>query len=198
VAANGIEAMLWNTKTSGVDYFTVTPGLSGTPPQIAVAGSTANQNFNLYANGTGSVDIPSASVGIGTTTPAANLDVNGAMYSRRHALTCASSLTVNWALGNVQSLLLNCNVTTLTFTGGQDGGRYVLIVTQASSGGPYTITWSNIGTAAGDVRFPGGSGGSAPTLTTTAGRTDYIGFLYNVNAVTTTALYDAVSLSQNY
>jgi hypothetical protein len=51
VAANGIEAMLWNTVTSGVDYFTVTPGLSGTAPQIAVAGTTNPQNLNLAPQG---------------------------------------------------------------------------------------------------------------------------------------------------
>jgi len=51
VAANGVEAMQWNTVTSGVDYFSVTPGLSGTAPQIAVAGSTSPQNLNLAPNG---------------------------------------------------------------------------------------------------------------------------------------------------
>jgi len=51
VAAGGIEAEQWNTLASGVDYLSITPGKSGTAPQIAVAGSTSPQNLNLAPKG---------------------------------------------------------------------------------------------------------------------------------------------------
>ena len=62
VAAGGIEAEQWNTLASGVDYPSVTPGKSGTAPEIAIAGTTANQDLAIMPAGTGGV-------GIGTTSP---------------------------------------------------------------------------------------------------------------------------------
>jgi hypothetical protein len=72
VAANGIEAMIWNTIGSGVDWFSVTPGLSGTPPKIAVAGGTTNQSLELLPAGTGGVLINTA-----TQTSGVELQING-------------------------------------------------------------------------------------------------------------------------
>jgi len=83
-------------------------------------------------------------------------------------LTYSSSITIDWNNGNVQSVVLTGN-TTLTFTNGQDGGKYTLIIKQDATGGR-TVTWPT------DVRFPQGV---APTLSTTANTTDYIGFIYN-------------------
>jgi hypothetical protein len=56
---------------------------------------------------------------------------------------------------------------------------------QGGSGSNTIPTWPS------SVRF---SGGTAPTLTTTNGKTDYIGFIYNGAATK----YDAVSVSQNF
>jgi len=78
VSAGGVEAMQWNTLSSGVDYLSVTPGKSNTAPTIAVAGLTTNQNLNLTPAGTGRVAITTGNltinngyVGIGTTSVAA-------------------------------------------------------------------------------------------------------------------------------
>jgi len=104
-------------------------------------------------------------VGIGTEIPTHKLDVNGAIYSRRYA----ASTAIDWNNGNTQSLTLSATPTTITFANGQDGGRYTLIIKQDGTGSR-TITWP------ATVRFPDGA---APTLTTTAAKTDYIGFIYN-------------------
>ncbi|MFZ0271009.1 MAG: hypothetical protein WAL34_04080 [Acidobacteriaceae bacterium] len=63
VAVEGasIEAMQWNTVASGVDYLSITPGLSGTPPLIAGAGSTSGQSIEINPNG--------GPVLIGTSSP---------------------------------------------------------------------------------------------------------------------------------
>ena len=122
------------------------------------AGDTAAITVKMVVKGDGKV-------GIGTDSPTHKLDVNGAMYSRRYATTTA----INWNNGNTQSITLAATPTTLTFANGQDGGKYTLIIKQDGTGSR-TITWP------ASVRFPDGV---APTLTTTAAKTDYIGFIYN-------------------
>ena len=124
-------------------------------------------------------------IGTGATAPAAALDVVGQVFSLRYPLTYGSTIAVNWANGNTQSVTLTGNPT-FTFTGGQDGGRYVLIIKQDLTGSR-TVTWPSSSV----VRWPGGT---PPTLTTTGLKTDYIGFIYN--GVSST--YDGVAMSQNF
>jgi hypothetical protein len=85
------------------------------------------------------------------------------MYSR---LVTASSTAINWNYGNVQSVTLTSNQT-LTFSNGQAGGEYKLILTQDSTGGR-TVTWP------ASVKWPNGT---APTLSG-ANATDVVSFLY--------------------
>lgn len=103
------------------------------------------------------------SVGIGNSNPQHALDVSGAMYSR---LVTASAPTINWNSGNVQTFTLTSNPT-LTFSNGQAGGEYKLILKQDSTGGR-TVTWP------ADVQW---SNGMAPTLTATANHKDVISFV---------------------
>lgn len=115
---------------------------------------------NLYAGG---------NVGIGTTAPQHALDIQGAYYSRMVVRgNVSGAVTIDWNEGNVQHITLAGNVT-LTFTNGQSGGRYVLVVKQDAIGGR-TVTWPT------NSRFPGGA---TFNITPTAGRSDYLGFLYN-------------------
>jgi len=100
-------------------------------------------------------------------------------------LTDAPEITVDWSKGDTQTATLGGN-RTLTFSNGQKGGKYTLIVTQDATGAR-TVTWPS------SVRWPGPTQAAVPpTLTTTANKTDYITFFYNgVN-------YDALALAQNY
>lgn len=107
----------------------------------------------------------SGNVGIGNSSPQHTLDVSGSIYSR---LITASSTAINWNYGNVQSLTLTSNQT-LTFSNGQAGGEYKLILTQDGTGSR-TITWP------ASVEWPSGI---APTLSTAASSTDIVSFLYN-------------------
>jgi len=43
--------------STGVDYLTFRAGKSGTPPVIAVAGSTTNQDININPKGSGAARI---------------------------------------------------------------------------------------------------------------------------------------------
>jgi hypothetical protein len=84
VAAKGIEAMQWNTVSSGVDYFSVTPGASGAPGLItlAAAGSDTNIGIELAPKADGSVKIIQTAPGSGvpccqTTLILQNLNSTG-------------------------------------------------------------------------------------------------------------------------
>jgi hypothetical protein len=72
VTTGGVEVMRWNTIASGVDYFSFTPGPAGSPGVIteAAAGSDTNISIAITPKGTGGV-------GIGTSTPADPLEVDG-------------------------------------------------------------------------------------------------------------------------
>jgi hypothetical protein len=94
--------------------------------------------------------------------------VNGSIYSKRYSLTDGATIAVDWNNGNVQSVTMDGS-RTFTFDNGQDGGKYILIIKQGA-GGNFTASWP------GTVRWPGAK---EPHLTKTAGKSDYIGFIYN-------------------
>ncbi len=108
-------------------------------------------------------------LGIGTTAPTHKLDINGAFYSELVSKgNCTGAVTIDWNAGNTQHCVLTGNVT-FTFSNGQSGGNYKLVLKQGGTGS-YTITWP------ASVRW---GSAVAPTLTTTVGKTDYVGFFYN-------------------
>ena len=96
-------------------------------------------------------------------------------------LTDAPIIAVDWSKGSTQTVTLHGN-RTLTFSGGQKGGKYLLILNQDASGSR-TITWPS------SVHWPGADG---PTLSSTANKTDYISFFYNG------VRYDMVAVSQGF
>ena len=99
----------------------------------------------------------------------------------------APTIAVDWSKGDTQAVTLGGN-RALTFSNGQKGGKYLLILKQDATGSR-TVTWPS------SVRWPGGppqtGGQPASVLTTTAGKKDYITFFYD--GVT----YDVVGIVQN-
>lgn len=79
-----------------------------------------------------------------------------------------TAATVNWSSATTQSFTLTGNCT-FTFSNPVLGDKLVLILTQDSTGSR-TVTWP------GSVLW---SNDSAPSLTTTAGAVDMVGFIYN-------------------
>src|SRR5687768_3871372 len=85
-----------------------------------------------------------------------------------HTLTDGSTVAVDWNNSQNQTLTPGGN-RTLTFANGLAGSTYSLTITQAATGSRL-ITWPS------SVKW---AGGSAPTLTTTAARTDQIHFYFD-------------------
>lgn len=89
-------------------------------------------------------------------------------YSQKFTLTDAATIALDWVNSNVQYVVLGGN-RTFTFANPMDGARY-LIMLQQDATGSRTVTWP------ATVLW---SGGTAPTLTTTAGKVDIITFVYD-------------------
>lgn len=92
----------------------------------------------------------------------------GQYYSGKKTLTDSSTIALNWKDGNVQYVVLGGN-RTFTFANPRDGARYLIILKQDGTGSrtvtwPATVLWT---------------GGSAPTLTTTANKVDIVTFVYD-------------------
>lgn len=84
-----------------------------------------------------------------------------------YALSDSATIAINWANGPVQYVTLGGN-RIITFTGPVVGRTYVLILIQDGTGSRTISSWPTISWA----------GGAAPTLTTTAGKTDIVTLLY--------------------
>jgi hypothetical protein len=100
-------------------------------------------------------------------------------------LTCADNVTVNWSLGSTAQITLDRVTTTFAFTGARNGQRCILIIKQYS--GPGAIAFGAEARGGTDLTLP-------PTLTATAGKKDYLGFIYNG----ADSKYDFVSISKGY
>jgi hypothetical protein len=96
----------------------------------------------------------------------------GAIAVTPVTLTDASTIAVNAALGNDFRVTIAASRTMGVPSNPVDGQRIDFMITQ-SGAGSFTITWSS---SSGGYSF---GAGSAPTLTTTTGKTDIVGFAYS-------------------
>ncbi len=125
------------------------------------------------------------SVGIGTASPNYALSVSGSMYSIEvDNGTATGATTIDWSQSNTQTLVLGASPIALTFSNGQPGAHYTLALKQDATGSRL-VTWP------GNVRW---SSGVAPTLTTTANKTDYVEFVYDGLSST----FDGVGFNANF
>jgi hypothetical protein len=85
------------------------------------------------------------------------------------SLTDAGTIAVNAALGNDFRVTIAASRAIGNPSGSVDGQRITFQITQGGAGG-FTVTWGSA--------FDFGAAG-APTLSTGAGKTDVLGFIYN-------------------
>jgi len=98
-------------------------------------------------------------------------------------LTDSPTITVDWSKGNSQAVTLHGN-RAFTFSNGQKGGHYLLIIKQDTTGSR-AVTWPP------SVHWPG-ENSPPPPLTTTANKKDYISFFFDGTT------YDLIAISQNF
>jgi hypothetical protein len=166
VAATGIEISPTITNLTGGFY------------GLYMNFNNANA-YGIYQSGSSTKNIINGKLSVGHTTDptealdivgnqkiTGNIDVTGQYRSASFQITDGAGFNVNWNNGNVQYVTIQANRTP-TFSNPKEGARYILIVIQGT-GGSKTITWPT-------VKW---RGGTAPTLTTTAGKADIITFVY--------------------
>lgn len=127
---------------------TATGSITGTGALIFSAGGT-NQNVTLSPSGTGRT-ILNGNVGIGTSTPRANLDVVGTLL--HSPAVSNSTTTIDFATGNLQYTTANCGAFQLNNM--KDGGAYAFVVKGATSATCSFTAYSGAGTGTLTVHLP--------------------------------------------
>ncbi len=112
--------------------------------------------------------IAETSVGVASSTPFAAVSVgtNSAITTTEKTVSAGANVTVNWLQGNQQVIVMN-QATAFTFTNYVPSQTMRLVACQDSTGSR-TATWDSA------VLW---TGGTAPTLTTTANKCDVIAFI---------------------
>jgi hypothetical protein len=147
------------TVSGGVPTWATAAGGGGSSDASTLTGSILASNV---------VNSSLTSVGTLSSLTLSGALTFGANYTEtRTSVTAASSTALNCSLGNIFSLTMSASISTLSFSNVPATGRaysMTLFVNQDATGGR-TISWP------AEVRWPGGT---APTLTTTANKTDII------------------------
>lgn len=197
-------AMLFGRRASTTaaltwGYYGGTVLVAGTPTQIANGTVTLTANATNYveANSAGVVSVNTTAFTGGRTplyiiiTDAASVTsytdqrTMGTIAARRIAAPAwSSSMTLDWGSVDVYRITLAGN-TTFNFAGGADGQSCIIELSQDGTGSR-TVTWP--ATARFSTALP------MPTLTTTAGKMDRIGFQVNTGL----SKYDCVAVVKGY
>ncbi|MGZ3772390.1 MAG: beta strand repeat-containing protein [Pseudobdellovibrionaceae bacterium] len=138
-SGNGTQLSVLDGGASTVNYVTVKGAAANGSPVIGTAGSDTNINLTLTPKGTGNTIFSSGNVGIGTTTPATTLDVNGTIKLAKNssapsAFSCDSTHAGSIALTSLYTTCV-CNGTSWVSTNdGTTACTWATILTAATGG----------------------------------------------------------------
>lgn len=172
---NGIYVMAAGSWTRAIDYDNAADIVTGA--YTYVAEGNANGGSLWHMSSTGITVGASAQTWVSRDKSIEDLDMNSndiikiktACFDGYYNIgNSGASKTIDWNNGNKQGIRLTDNCT-LTFTA-PAGPTNLMLEVQQDNTGSRTVTWP------GAVEWPAGT---APTLTTTAYRTDLISFYYN-------------------
>jgi len=163
--SGGNEVIKTPATASAINEITVTNAAAGSAPEISATGGDTNVDLALTAKGTGKLKLDAAYQTPQTYTPAG-----------------AATATLDLSTGNEHRITMPAGNITIAISNETDGQKFMVSILQDGTGSR-TVTW-----------FAGISwaGGSAPTLTTTADKTDTLGFV-----VTGTDTYQGYVVGQN-
>ncbi len=164
VDSNGNEVLTAVATTSAVNEFCVTNAATGNAPLLAPSGGDSNIDAKFGAKGTGGVHF-----------------VNGT-FRDITADSDGSTITLDLSVSNLHSVTLGGN-RTIALSNAKVGQIFSIRLLQDGTGSR-TITWFTT------IKW---AGGSAPTLTTTASKADWIGFI-----CTGSGTYDGFVMSANH
>lgn len=145
-----------------------TPGLNRRAAGAALAGAAAGVVGSAVLAARGAHPGPDARVEL-TAAEETTASVKGMVAPVVVTLRDTPTITVNAALGNDFRVTLGGNRAFASPTGGMDGQRITLMITQGKSA-PHKVTWSG--------RYKFGTLGS-PALSAAEGHTDVLGFIYH-------------------
>lgn len=134
-----------------------------------LAGTYPNPTVKASVGLTGTPTAPTASYGTNTTQIASTAMVQAAISTKVADGNSGTAQTINWTTGNIHTSTLTGNCT-YTFTAPSPALGVLILVVSQDATGSRTVTWP------GTVKW---SGGTAPTLTTTASKTDIFTFYYD-------------------
>lgn len=168
VAAGFIQADVMYNIANG-------PAISAASPSTVAA---ANVTFSPYSDISGTNTQTAVQQVADLRAPVASPKFTGTVTVNSETVVTGTATTnINWgASGNKQKLLLNANITTMTFTSPSGPTNLTLKVVQGGSGVTgYAITWPSTGTTTG-VKW---SGGTPPTITPATGSLDIVTFYFD-------------------
>lgn len=201
------QAMLFGRRASTTaaltwGYYGGAVLVSGVPTQIANGTVALSANATNYVEATSGGAVSANTAGFTGGCKALYTVVTGAAivtsYTDQRTLggstgtpakriaapTWSSAMTLDWGIYDVYRITL-AGATTFTFSGASDGQNCMLELLQDGTGSR-TVTWP------ATARFPFDL--AAPTLTTTAGKMDRIGFQANTGL----GKYDCVAVVKGY
>jgi len=156
--ATNLNSQPGSFYTNATNISTGTLATARLPATVAVS--------NTFTIGSAAVFVANGNVGLGTSSPAAKFDLVGDYKEGVVTANTSTAYTVNLAAGTVQNLTLTGSCT-FTFPAATPAGRSFLMFLRQDATGNRTVTWP------GTLKWPGNT---APTLTSTASRTDMFAF----------------------
>ncbi len=129
--------------------------------------NTTPYSFSVYMTSTATPDFEVIGGAGAESTLNSSLKITGQGYTEQHDQT---DLTISWNNSNVVYATLTTGTILFDPSDAKSGATYILYLRQPASGGPTLINWNSL------VVWPGGT---PPTLSTAAGATDVITFIYN-------------------
>lgn len=190
IGSNGQILSADSSQVTGLKWVAAPTGGAGTP-----GGSTGQIQFNNGGSFAGAVSVSTDSTGtllhIGNNTSGlVSLDVAGNIRSVPFVLTDAATIAIDASKSNLFTVTLGGNRILGTPTNASHGQKIIIFVSQDSTGSR-TLTYDS------GWRF--GTDVVSPTLTTTAGKGDYLGAVFNRRGTTATMQsWDVVSVSKGY